>query len=144
MGFMDFLKDVGSNILGGGDEAEEITALLNTELAGKIENLQVVFDDGAVELAGACDTMATKEKAVLLAGNIKGVEKVDGDKLTSPPAVAPTVYYEVKSGDSLSKIAKHFYGDYRKYTAIFEANLEVIKDPDLIYPGQMLRIPEQD
>jgi nucleoid-associated protein YgaU len=143
MGFMDFLKDVGSNIFGDGDQAEEITSLLNKELEGKIQNLQVEFDDGAVSLTGVCDSMATKEKAILLAGNIKGVAKVDGEELTSPPAIEPTVYYEVKKGDSLSKIAKHFYDDYMKYPAIFEANREVIKDPDLIYPGQKLRIPKQ-
>jgi len=49
--------------------------------------------------------------------------------------------YEVKSGDSLSKIAKEFYGDPLKYKLIFEANQPMIKDPNLIYPGQTLRIP---
>jgi nucleoid-associated protein YgaU len=142
MGFLDFMKDVGSSIFGGDDEAEEITTLLNKDLAGKIQNLTVAFDDGTVTLSGSCDSMATKEKAVLLAGNIKGVAKVVDDNLTAPPAVEPTEYYEVKRGDSLSKIAKHYYGDYKKYPAIFEANREVIKNADLIYPGQKLRIPK--
>ena len=48
---------------------------------------------------------------------------------------------EVKKGDSLSKIAKSHYGDAMKYPVIFEANKEIIKDPNLIYPGQVLRIP---
>ena len=45
-------------------------------------------------------------------------------------------------GDSLSKIAKEYYGNAMKYPEIFEANREVIKDPNLIYPGQKLRIPK--
>ena len=51
------------------------------------------------------------------------------------------VFYEVKRGDSLSKIAKAQYGDAMKYPVIFEANKPMLKDPNLIYPGQMLRIP---
>ena len=50
--------------------------------------------------------------------------------------------YVVVSGDSLSKIAKHEYGDAQKWPKIYEANRNIIKDPDLIYPGQELRIPE--
>ena len=45
-------------------------------------------------------------------------------------------------GDSLSKIAKHHYGEANKWPKIYEANRDFIKDPDLIYPGQSLRIPE--
>lgn len=145
MGLIDFIKNVGANIFGKGeDEATTITNLLNTELPNQIKNLQVKFDDGVVDLFGQCESIAVKEKAVLLAGNIKGVGSVNDLYLTAP-APEPkdeTVYYEVKSGDSLSKIAKHFYGNAMKYPVIFEANLEVIKNPDLIYPGQKLRIPK--
>jgi len=52
-----------------------------------------------------------------------------------------TQWYEVKKGDSLSKIAEHFYGDPMLYKKIFEANQDIIKDPNLIHPGQKLRIP---
>ena len=52
--------------------------------------------------------------------------------------------YTIVSGDSLSKIAKRYYGDAMKYPLIFEANREVIKNPDLIYPGQQIRIPKLD
>lgn len=55
----------------------------------------------------------------------------------------PASKYTVKPGDSLSKIAKHFYGDPMKYTVIFEANKDQIKNPDLIHPGQELIIPPQ-
>jgi len=50
--------------------------------------------------------------------------------------------YTVVRGDSLSKIAKHQYGDGNRWRTIYEANRDLIKDPDLIYPGQSLRIPE--
>jgi nucleoid-associated protein YgaU len=52
-----------------------------------------------------------------------------------------TQYYEVKKGDSLSKIAKEYYGDPMLYPRIFEANRDVLKDPNKIKPGQKLRIP---
>jgi LysM repeat protein len=58
----------------------------------------------------------------------------------SAPAAART--YVVVSGDNLSRIAKQLYGDANKWRAIYEANRSVIKNPDLIYPGQVLRIPE--
>jgi LysM repeat protein len=145
MGLIDFIKNVGANLFGKGeDEATTITNLINTELPNQIVNLQVKFDDGVVDLYGQAESMAVKEKAVLLAGNIKGVAKVNDVYLTAPvaPPEEETVYYEVKSGDSLSKIAKAFYGNAMKYPVIFEANREVIKNPDLIYPGQKLRIPK--
>jgi len=50
--------------------------------------------------------------------------------------------YTVVKGDSLSKIAKREYGDANKWRAIYEANRDLIKDPDLIYPGQLLNVPE--
>ena len=86
----------------------------------------------------------------LIAGNVKGVSSVDDNGLTAPaapkpaaaaPAQAATRYYTIKSGDSLSKIAEAMYGDSGQHDKIFEANREVIGDPDKIYPGQSLRIP---
>ena len=61
---------------------------------------------------------------------------------TSPaPAAAPRTY-TVAAGDSLSKIAKKFYGDGNKWKRIFEANRDTVKNPDLIHPGQVLKIPD--
>lgn len=142
MGMFDFLKDVGASIFGKGkNEAQEIEKLLKTDLGDRIKNLKVDFKDGVVTLSGECDSHATKEKAVLLAGNIKGVASVNDGGLTAPKPVEQTEFYTVKKGDSLSKIAKQYYGNAMKYPVIFEANREVIKDPNLIYPGQVLRIP---
>jgi nucleoid-associated protein YgaU len=54
----------------------------------------------------------------------------------------PARIYDVVAGDTLSKIAKRFYGDPMKYPKIFEANRDQLKDPDVIKPGQKLKIPE--
>jgi nucleoid-associated protein YgaU len=52
-----------------------------------------------------------------------------------------TKIYEVVSGDSLSKIAKREYGNANEWKRIYEANKDILKDPDKIYPGQKLKIP---
>jgi nucleoid-associated protein YgaU len=142
MGLFDFISNVGKDIFGGNDEEEKITELIKTELGDRVSDLQVEFDDGVVNLSGSCDSQETKEKAVLLAGNLKGVEKVNDDNFTAPPAVEQFQFYTIQSGDSLSKIAKRYYGDAMKYPVLFEANKEIIKNPDLIYPGQVLRVPK--
>jgi nucleoid-associated protein YgaU len=60
----------------------------------------------------------------------------------APAAGAPRTY-TVVAGDSLSKIAKRFYGDANQWKRIFEANRDIIKNPDLIHPGQTLKIPDK-
>lgn len=142
MGLFDFISNMGKDIFGGGNEVEEVQKLITTELGDKVKDLKVEFDDGIVKLSGSCDSQESKEKAVLLAGNLKGVSKVSDDALSAPPAVEPFQFYTVKSGDSLSKIAKRYYGNAMKYPVLFEANKEIIKDPNLIYPGQVLRVPK--
>lgn len=131
----------GADLFKGGDEAEEVQEMLKMEFGDRISDLKVEFEDGEVTLAGNCDSQATREKAVLLAGNIKGVENVNDENFSAPPDEVPTEFYVIQKGDSLSKIAKQYYGDPMKYPIIFEANLEVIKDAELIYPGQTIRIP---
>lgn len=61
---------------------------------------------------------------------------------SSSTAPAGGSTYTVKSGDSLSKIAKHFYGDASKWKKIHAANSDKIPNPDLIHPGQQLTIPD--
>lgn len=145
MGFFEFLKDAGKDLFGGGNEAEEISKMLQTDLGGKLTDLKVTFDKGTTTLSGKCDSQATKEKAILLAGNLKGVEKVNGDALQAPVEKKEEAeFYTIKRGDTLSLIAKRYYGNAMKYPAIFEANREVIKNADLIYPGQVIRIPKME
>ena len=65
-------------------------------------------------------------------------------KPTPAPAPQPAepTYYTVKSGDSLSKIAQQVYGDAHQWSKIFDANRDQIKNPDMIQPGQKLKIPK--
>ena len=86
------------------------------------------------------ETQADKEKVILAVGNVEGVETVD-DRMAVVKTEPEATFYEVQKGDTLSKIAKSHYGDWKLYPQIFEANKPMLKDPDLIYPGQVLRIP---
>jgi nucleoid-associated protein YgaU len=65
----------------------------------------------------------------------------DFSNVQSGGSSTATKIYVVKAGDSLSKIAKREYGDANAWKAIFEANRDQIKDPNLIQPGQKLKIP---
>ena len=142
MGLLDFIKEAGASVFGGGrDEDQEIHGLMESTFGTEINNLKVEYEDGIVTLYGSCDSQATKEKAILIAGNVKGVKAVDDTYFTAP-VQEEVEFYTVQPGDSLSKIAKEYYGNAMKYPEIFEANREVIKDVDLIYPGQKLRIPK--
>ncbi|MEK5750200.1 peptidoglycan-binding protein LysM, partial [Acinetobacter nosocomialis] len=77
----------------------------------------------------------------LIVGNIDHVAQVD-DQMTVATPEPESKFYTVKSGDNLSKIAKEVYGDANQYPKIFEANKPMLKDPDEIFPGQVLRIPQ--
>lgn len=144
MGLFDFVKNIGTKVFGPSDEdaAAKIKEHILTDNPG-VQNLEVTFDDGTVCLTGACTDVASREKTILIAGNVENVENVTADDLTVTEVVeaGPEVeYYEIKKGDTLWKIASEFLGNGARYTEIFESNKEVIKDPDLIYPGQKIRI----
>lgn len=105
----------------------------------------IEVDGDSVLIAGVAKDSATREKAILIAGNVEGIAKVNADQLVLLPEITPepeSKFYTIQKGDTLWKIATTFYGDGSKYPSIVEANLEVIKDADLIYPGQNIRIPE--
>ena len=157
MGLLDFLKDSGKDLFGGkkGNEAQEIKGEIEKALGSNVSGLGVRYDNGRVTLQGQAKSVAAKEKAALIAGNVKGVSHVDDDGIkvagqqaqtagataTTTATAARSRYYTIQSGDTLSKIAKEQYGDAGAYDKIFEANREVIGDPDKIYPGQQIRIP---
>ncbi len=153
MGFFDFFKDAGKKLLGKGDDAEAIKNEIESSFDElPIDGLVVEVDDDSVTLAGVAKDQATKEKAILIAGNVEGIAAVNGDQLVTLQQIAESntreeevfepVFYTIKKGDTLWGIAQDFYKDGSKYPLIVEANIEVIKDPDLIYPGQAIRIPE--
>jgi len=161
MGIVSFFKEAGEKVFGWdteeevkGPTPEEIAAekaakreKAETALAGlvtahelPIDNLSVSFDAGDVAISGSTEKSASAEKAGLVVGNVKGVASVDNQiEVTNPEPEA--VYHTVEKGQYLSLIAKQHYGNAMKYNVIFEANKPMLKDPDLIYPGQVLRIP---
>ena len=150
MGLISFIKNAGSKIFKSEEKREEQKALLITEHIKKfgfdVSKVKVTVDDEKVILTGEVDTLANKNKIIVTAGNIEGISSIEDHLLVmAPQPVAPPApekqFYTVKKGDYLSKIAKQVYGDAKKYPIIFEANKPMLKDPDLIYPGQVLVIP---
>lgn len=146
MGLFDFVKDVGHRIFDTDSEAaENIKQHLEIKTSG-ISNIEVEFDDGVATICGDCVNQATKDNAVLMVGNIAGVEKVVADdmRVPAPKEEEPeekVEFYEIVSGDTLGGIAKKYYGSAGKYMKIFEANRDIIEDPNKIYPGQKIKIP---
>lgn len=150
MGMLDFVKDAGEKLFGGDGrdektmtDADRATALQMyvTKLGLPVKHLVVAYRNGTAEVHGLAESQADREKALLAVGNAAGVERVD-DRIRVEKPEPEATFYTVKKGDSLSKIAKEHYGDASRYPAIFEANRPMLKDPDLIYPGQVLRIPQ--
>ncbi|HTN49374.1 MAG TPA: peptidoglycan-binding protein LysM [Burkholderiaceae bacterium] len=164
MSLISFFKEAGEKLFGKTVQdayaapAKTDTAALdaaNREAATAIENyintlgltvtaLTVTFD-GATAIAkvyGVAKDQATKEKVILAAGNVHGVGGVD-DNMTVDLSQPAAKFYTVVRGDTLSKIAKDFYGNANAYKKIFEANKPMLSDPDKIYPGQNLRIPSE-
>lgn len=143
MGLLEFASDLGRRLFDFDDEAaEKIRQHIEQNNPG-ISELAVDFHDGTVVLTGYAATAEAMEKAVLMAGNVRGVSAVTIDALAAPSIAKPVAFYTIANGDTLSGIAKYFYGNAMKYSKIFEANREVIRDPDLIFPGQKIRIPAQ-
>jgi nucleoid-associated protein YgaU len=141
MGLLSFAKDIGKKLFNHEDEAsDKITNYIEEDNPG-VKDLKVKVEDGVVTLSGKADDAAALEKAVLMAGNVKGVSEVKFDNVSAPAVTVKVEYYEIVSGDTLSGIAKKFYGKSSEYPRIFDANREVIKDADKIYPGQKIRIP---
>lgn len=151
MGIFDFVKSVGKK-LGIGDEetppsADDLKAELDSHGLGT-DKVQVEIDGDKAIIKGEVADQSIFEKAIIAVGNTLGVSQVEASEIsvadgTDADPAAP-VLHEVKKGDNLWKIAEKHYGNGSKYPEIFEANKPMLKDPDLIYPGQMLRIPKLD
>ena len=151
MGFFDFVSDAGKNILGKGDDAQSIKEEIENSFESlPVDGLVVVVKGELVTLAGVAQDYPTREKAILIAGNVEGIAQVNADQLLTMEQISEEdvqkipeeIFYSIEKGDTLWAIATKFYDDGSKYTHIVDANLEVIKNADLIYPGQAIRIPE--
>jgi nucleoid-associated protein YgaU len=163
MGMLSFIKEAGEKLFGKGKAqmamaeaqtdpssadkqkaandaaADAIMAYIESQ-GLKATGLTVTFDGTTATVYGVAPDQATKEKIVLCCGNVQGVASVN-DQMTVDQSAPEAQYYTVVKGDNLSKISKQYYGDPNKYNKIFEANKPMLKSPDLIYPGQVLRIP---
>lgn len=106
-----------------------------------IQDGNVVEENGVLKVWGTAKTQYEKN---LLWDNIKAIGGENPTDIMADIKVADeSVYHRhtVQSGETLGKIAKHYYGDAMKYKTIFEANTDILKNPDLIYPDQELIIP---
>jgi nucleoid-associated protein YgaU len=155
MGLFDFAGNAGTKLkktIGLGHEdanAQELAQSLRDH-GVTIEKGRIQVKGDTVSISGQASSQAEREKAVLILGNTEGVAHVDDQMTVVVVAAAvsqaanpePATFYTVKSGDTLSKIAKQVYDDPNRYSELFEANKPMLKDPDKIYPGQVLRVPK--
>ncbi len=149
MGLFDFAKGIGTKLFSkDSDAAEKIKQHILANNPG-VDDLHIIFNEGQATVIARTDSIEAAQKTILLAGNVQGVQEVIQKIEISDESIdvetaleAENVeYYVIESGDSLSKIAKKYYQNAMEYPRIFEANREVIQDPNLIYPGQKIRIP---
>jgi len=106
-----------------------------------IKNGDVTEEGGVLKVKGEASTPYEKN---LLWDKIKEIGGEHPSDIKANITVADASVYHrhtVKSGESLSKIAKHYYKDPMKYKQIFEANTAILKNPDVIHPDQVLVIP---
>ncbi len=154
MGLGSFLKNVGEKIFGGGETPEEQAQKVRDHVSKygfDLSGIQFTVTDDKVTITGEAKDWEQKGKIYVAAGNVEGIDGVN-DQMTVKPAPVQTAtpvatavqpkYHTVESGDTLSKIAKEVYGDVNAYNRIFEANRPMLSDPDKIYPGQVLVIPQ--
>jgi nucleoid-associated protein YgaU len=165
MGMFSFIKEAGEKLFGhkevtqaaqaaaAAPEAKPTLDQLNAQAAQGIKTyietqnlgttgLMVDFDGatGKVTVQGEAPTMAAVEKVTLCCGNVHGVSDVD-NLMSAADGSDESQFHDVVRGDTLSAIAKEYYGNANKYMQIFEANKPMLSHPDKIYPGQKLRIP---
>ncbi|MGO1077938.1 peptidoglycan-binding protein LysM [Inquilinus sp. CA228] len=143
MGLINFIKNAGESLFGGG-EAEAATA---DDLKKQIQaqgldpaGVDIKVEGDKVTVGGNVASTEVAEKIALAVGNTPGVAAVENNLAAAAPA-PESRFHTVKKGDTLSAIAKAEYGNANAYAKIFEANKPMLKHPDKIYPGQVLRIP---
>jgi nucleoid-associated protein YgaU len=139
----DFAAAIGKKVFHRGEKPAEAGEKLRHHIDRNnpgVSDLKVSVDGEVATVTGTARDQAAFEKTVLIAGNVEGVGHVEAGSLQRP-AGSESEFVLVKEGDTLWGIAERAYGSGARYTEIFEANREVIEDPDLIFPGQKLRIP---
>lgn len=142
MGVWSFVKDAGKSLFGS--KAEAATVPESEALKAEVKDLgldttgvDIKVEGDKVKVEGKAVSPEMKEKIILAVGNVAGVAQVEADDDGAEPR-----FHTVQKGENLSVIAKATLGNANRYMEIFEANKPMLKHPDKIYPGQMLRIPE--
>ncbi len=153
MGLFSFIKSAGRVLGMGGDTVQDESKpappppaadAIQKELQAlglDAKDVKVEVQGDTVRLSGTAPDAATREKLILAAGNVAGIAKVEESVQAAGAGPEPR-FHTVAKGDTLSAIAQKYLGAAGKYPAIFEANKPMLKDPNKIYPGQVLRIPE--
>lgn len=139
MGLWSFIKDSGKKLVGAAEAAPSEDALKQeiADLGLDASGLEISVDGDTVKVSGDAISQEIKEKVILAVGNIEGVAAVEDNVTGGDP-----VFHTVVKGDNLWKIAEKTLGSGARYPEIFEANKPMLTDPDKIYPGQVLRIPQ--
>jgi len=144
MGIFKFAEEKGKELIAERDRVAETAIRKEVDDLGLGDDLggdfRVVVDGKTVKIEGDVPDQETREKIILAAGNVGGISEVE-DAMKAKKSGEDAMFYTVKSGDSLSKIAKRYLGNAMAYPDIFEANTPMLTHPDKIYPGQVLRIP---
>lgn len=156
MGLIQFVLEAGEKLFGSAPAAaapapadpqvqsKRATALEEAvrQLGLPVEDLKIKVVGDTAHVRAKVPTQAVREKLVLAIGNTAGIAQVDDDGIAVDSPEPEAIFYTVKKGDTLSRIAQEQYGSAAKYKVIFEANTPMLKDPDRIYPGQVRRIPK--
>lgn len=168
MGFFDSIK----NAIGGGKDEPDVTvgpSQLLREAGIDPSGLKFGFGPGSISVSGTIKGEADRQKILDTLSSIKDISTVEdgmvvetapaapaepepatpepvteSEETAKSPAEGEPRTYTVQSGDSLWKIAEAMYGNGSKYMKIFEANSDLLENPDKIFPGQELKIPELD
>jgi nucleoid-associated protein YgaU len=146
MGLFKFMKEAGAKLFGGGEAKAATPEALKKEVQGHgfdANKINIAVEGAKVKLSGQAMTQEEAEKLILAVGNTVGVAEVDTSDLKVQKPAAEAMMYTVKKGDTLWKIAEMHYGKGQgaKHTEIVKANSPPVKNPDLIQPGWVLRIP---
>ncbi|KKO16409.1 MULTISPECIES: peptidoglycan-binding protein LysM [Pseudomonas] len=146
MSLFSFVKEAGEKLIdlltpGNANAEEQLKKHVESVGLGN-PNIKATVEGDKIILTGEVASQEEKEKIILAAGNVAGVASVDDQITVTGPVAQAARFVTVEKGDTLSAISKKVYGDPNKYQKIFEANKPMLKHPDKIYPGQVLRIPD--
>ncbi len=139
MGLWSFVKSAGKKVFGGSDEPQKEALVKEVEELGlDASGLDIDVSGETVKVSGKAVSQEMKEKVILAVGNVEGVAAVD-DQVEGG---GEPVFHTVEKGDTLWAISSKTLGKGSRYNEIFEANRPMLTHPDKIYPGQVLRIPQ--